>query len=85
MLETDFGPQAAAAGPDDNRKETGMKVEINQDECTGDQICVDLCPEVFEMDGDVAKVIVDEIPDDVEDACREAVESCPAECIKLIE
>jgi ferredoxin len=67
------------------RKETVMKVEINQDECTGDQICVDLCPEVFEMDGDVAKVIVDEVPEDVEDAAREAVESCPAECIKLIE
>jgi ferredoxin len=37
------------------------------------------------MDGDVAKVIIDDVPDDVEDACREAVESCPAECIKLIE
>jgi ferredoxin len=67
------------------RKETGMKVEIDQDECTGDEICVDLCPEVFEMDGDVAKVIADPVPEDVEDAVREAVESCPAECIKLIE
>ncbi len=62
-----------------------MKVEINQDECTGDEICVDLCPEVFEMEGDVAKVIVDGVPADVEDACREAADSCPAECIKIIE
>ncbi len=62
-----------------------MRVEINQDECTGDEICVDLCPEVFEMGGDVAKVIVDDVPADVQDACREAVESCPAECIKLHE
>ena len=62
-----------------------MKVEIDPDECTGDEICVDLCPEVFEMNGDVAKVIADPVPADVEDACREAVESCPAECIKIHE
>ncbi len=62
-----------------------MKAEINRDECTGDQICCDLCPEVFEMDGDTAKVIVDEIPGELEDAVHEAVESCPAECIKIID
>jgi len=62
-----------------------MRVEINQDECTGDQICVDLCPEVFEMEGDVAKVIVEEVPPELDDAVREAVESCPAECIKIID
>ncbi len=62
-----------------------MKVTIDKDLCTGDQICVDLCPEVFEMDGDTAKVIVDEVPAEFEDVCKEASESCPAECIKLIE
>jgi ferredoxin len=60
-----------------------MRVSIDKDLCTGDQICVDLCPEVFEMDGDIAKVIVDEVPAEYEDVCKEAVESCPAECIKL--
>ena len=60
-----------------------MKVSIDKDLCTGDQICVDLCPEVFEMEGDIAKVIVDEIPAEFEDVCKEAVDSCPAECIKL--
>lgn len=65
------------------RKEIIMRVSIDKDLCTGDQICVDLCPEVFEMDGDVAKVIVDEVPAEFEDVCKEASESCPAECIKL--
>jgi ferredoxin len=60
-----------------------MKVSIDKDLCTGDQICVDLCPEVFEMDGDIAKVIVDEIPPEFEDVCKEASDSCPAECIKI--
>jgi len=62
-----------------------MKVTIDKDECTGDEICVDLCPEVFEMDGDVAKVIVDEVPADLEDSCRESADSCPAECIHIAE
>ncbi len=62
-----------------------MKVEIDRDLCTGDEICVDLCPEVFEMDGDTAHVIVDTVPPEAEDTCREASDSCPAECIKIIE
>lgn len=62
-----------------------MKVKIDQDICTGDAICVDLCPDVFEMDGDVAKVIVDEVPEEFEDACRDAAESCPEGCIEIIE
>ena len=62
-----------------------MKVKIDQDVCTGDAICVDLCPDVFEMDGDTAKVIVDEIPEEFEDACRDAAESCPEGCIEIIE
>ena len=62
-----------------------MKVKIDQDICTGDAICVDLCPDVFEMDGDLAKVIVDEVPEEFEDACRDAAESCPEGCIEIIE
>ena len=68
---------------EEKRKEKIMRVTIDKDLCTGDQICVDLCPEVFEMDGDIAKVIVDEIPPEFEDVCKEAADSCPAECIKL--
>lgn len=62
-----------------------MKVEIDRDLCTGDEICVDLCPEVFEMDGDTARVIVDTVPEEIEETCREASDSCPAECIKIVE
>jgi len=62
-----------------------MKVKIDQDICTGDAICVDLCPDVFEMDGDIAKVIVDKVPEEFEDACRDATESCPEGCIEIIE
>ncbi|MDD3731994.1 MAG: ferredoxin [candidate division Zixibacteria bacterium] len=62
-----------------------MKVKIDKDLCTGDAICVDLCPDVFEMDGDQAKVIVDEVPEEFEDCVRDAAESCPEGCIEIIE
>jgi ferredoxin len=63
-----------------------MKVEIDHDLCSGDGICADLCPEVFEMtDEDKAKVIVDVVPEDLEEDVRDAAESCPEGCINIIE
>ncbi|NCC53820.1 MAG: ferredoxin [Spartobacteria bacterium] len=43
-----------------------------------------MCPEVFEMQ-DVATVKTDPVPADAEATCREAAESCPMECIEIIE
>ena len=48
-------------------------------------MCADTCPEVFEMDGDVAKVIVAEVPEAVESECKEAAEACPVEAITIEE
>ena len=62
-----------------------MKVKIDAELCSGDAICSDLCPEVFEMDGDKAKVIVDVVPEDLEEDVRDAVDSCPEGCIEIIE
>ena len=62
-----------------------MKVKIDLDLCSGDGICADLCPEVFEMNDDKAKVIVDEVPEDAEEACRDAADSCPEGCIEIEE
>jgi len=58
-----------------------MKAAVDPDLCTGCELCVDTCPEVFEMDDDIAKVKVDVVPEDAEDAAKEAAESCPAEAI----
>jgi ferredoxin len=63
-----------------------MKVKVDKELCTGDSICVDLCPEVFEMnDDDQAEVLVDVVPEEYEDAVREAAESCPEGCIYIEE
>jgi len=62
-----------------------MKVVIDEDLCTACELCVDSCPELFEMGEDVAVVKVDEVPADEEDCAREAAESCPAEAITVEE
>jgi ferredoxin len=46
---------------------------------------VDICPEVFEMTGDVARVKYDVVPPKYEPACKEAADECPSEAISLEE
>jgi len=59
-----------------------MRVRVDEELCIGCEACVEICPEVFEMQGDAAVAkIEDDIPDDLEDTCREAAESCPVEAI----
>lgn len=62
-----------------------MKVKIDPELCNGDEICVQLCPEVFEMQEDKAVVIMDEIPENLQDSVREATDSCPSEAITIEE
>ena len=44
-----------------------MKASIDPDLCTGCEVCVDTCPDVFEMEDDLAVVKVDVVPADAED------------------
>lgn len=60
-----------------------MKAKVDKDTCTGCGLCVDTCPDVFEMDGNTAKVKVDTVPSGNEASCREAMEHCPVEAISV--
>jgi ferredoxin len=57
-----------------------MKVRI-EDTCTACGLCVDTCSDVFEMADDMAQVIVEEVPEGLEDDVRQAAEECPSESI----
>ena len=61
-----------------------MKAIVDEDLCLGCGICVDVCPEVFEMgEGDKAKVKVSPVPPEKESSCRDAAEQCPESAIKI--
>jgi len=57
-----------------------MKVRI-EDSCTACGLCVDTCPEVFQMGADYAEVIVDTVPAEFEDSVQQAADECPVEAI----
>ena len=58
-----------------------MKAIVDPDLCTGCELCVQACPEVFEMEDDLAVAKVDKVPFGAEETCREAAEECPVEAI----
>jgi ferredoxin len=63
-----------------------MKVRVDAGVCAGFGVCLGLCPEVFELHEDgYAIVKVSEVPQELEDAVRGAVNQCPSRAISLNE
>lgn len=62
-----------------------MKVRVDPDLCTGCGVCVDTCPEVFELRDDISVVLVDVVPEEHADAARDAADACPTEAITVDE
>ncbi len=60
-----------------------MKAKVDPELCTGCELCINICPEVFEMKGDTAIAKVSPVPASAEATCGEAKESCPVEAISI--
>ncbi len=60
-----------------------MRATVDADLCTGCELCTETCPEIFEIQGDVAVAIADVIPVDAVECARQAAEDCPVEAISL--
>lgn len=58
-----------------------MRVRVDVDLCTGCELCIGTCPEVFEMKDNVAVVKVNPAPEGEEENCRTAASDCPSEAI----
>ena len=50
--------------------------------CIGCGACTAVCPEVFDLNDDgLAENIIGEVPAELEDSAKEAMESCPVAAI----
>jgi ferredoxin len=59
-----------------------VRLYVDQDLCISCGACIALCPDVFDWnDDEKAHVIVDPVPEDLEEDAREAQEACPTEAI----
>lgn len=60
-----------------------MKYKVN-DSCIGCGLCESTCPEVFNIQGDVAIAIEDEVPETALATAAEAKGSCPVGAIEEV-
>jgi ferredoxin len=51
--------------------------------CIVSGTCEALVPSVFEIDDDGARVLLDPVPDELEDDVRDAVAQCPSRALTL--
>lgn len=54
-----------------------------EDSCTACGLCVDTCPDVFEMGDAIAQVTTASVPAEMEDTVQQAADECPVEAIVL--
>ncbi len=59
-----------------------MKAIVDQVTCIGCGLCVNDCPDVFEMQGDKAVTKVEKVPANAEECCKTAAQNCPVQAIK---
>ena len=58
-------------------------LKVNKDLCIGCGACQAVCPEVFEIEDDgLATVIVEEIPEELNEDALDAKEGCPTDAIE---
>ena len=60
-----------------------MKVFVDPELCIGCTLCTQTCPAVFKMESDKAVVYVNSVPEAAEATCKQAVEECPVNAIKI--
>lgn len=77
-----------------------MKVWIDQELCTADGLCEDLCPEMFVLGDDALAYVKEDgvvrdnpggrdcivaVPEEFEETVRDAADQCAGECILIEE
>ena len=58
-----------------------MKVSIDKDACIGCEVCVNTCPDIFEMEEELAVVKAQPKSTEQEECVDIAEEACPVDAI----
>jgi ferredoxin len=62
-----------------------VKIRVDHDKCQGHSRCFGISPELFEVDEyGQSTVIVDEVPEELEEKARLAVANCPEYAIEVV-
>ena len=59
-----------------------MKAKVTED-CIACGLCIDICPDFFEMGEQYARVKTDTIPSDSEELVQKAADECPVSAIVI--
>ncbi|MBB1024958.1 MULTISPECIES: ferredoxin [unclassified Dietzia] len=61
-----------------------MKISIDPDRCEGQAVCVGLAPKVFALgdDDEVVRLLVEDVPEDLQKRARKAIEKCPMAALR---
>lgn len=69
-----------------SERKNEMRTTVDPDLCIGCGICEGIVPEVFSLQNEpYSEVLLDPVPEEFQDATREAAEECPEEAIAIIE
>lgn len=58
-----------------------MKIKIDKEKCLGCGVCINLCPEVFELKDGKSKIKEKVDLEKNKDCIKEAIDSCPVSAI----
>ena len=63
-----------------------MRVTVDRDLCEANAVCAGLVPEIFDVDDeDVLHIAAGDVPPELADGVRRAVESCPKTALGIEE
>jgi ferredoxin len=60
-----------------------MRAVVEADTCVGCELCVQICPDVFSMQGEKAVTFANPIPAEHIESAKEAAEKCPVDAISI--
>ena len=64
----------------------GLKILVDYDLCEANAVCMQVAPEIFEVDDDDnLNLHMEEVPDNLRAKAEEAVRLCPRQALKLEE